>query len=237
MSITREQMGNMGQVEAVILDVDGTLVDSNTAHSQSWTDTFQAAGIDVSVEFVQSLIGMGSDRLIPRVTGRQVTSDLGKRLTEDRSLRFRKSYLPGIRAFPKVRDLLLRFRDAGVRLTVATSAEPQELKHLLELAQISDLLESSTTSGDVERSKPDPDIIQAALASLGTRPEATLMLGDTPYDVEAAGMAGIRTVAVRCGGWDDHQLVGALAIFKDTAELLSKFESSPFSGSYVAPST
>jgi HAD superfamily hydrolase (TIGR01509 family) len=217
----------MAQLRAVILDVDGTLVDSNDAHAQAWVDAFAEAGHTVDYTHVRRLIGKGGDKLMPEVSGVTKESEAGGRISDRRSAIFKERYLPRLRPFPRTRELLQRMRDAGLTLVVASSASGEELAPLLDVAGVHDLLEDQTSSSDAERSKPDPDIVQAALDKAGLRPDECLMLGDTPYDVEAAGRAGVGVVALRCGGWHDEELQGAVAVYADPAELLARYEQSP----------
>lgn len=204
---------------AVLLDVDGTLVDSNDAHAMSWVDTLLALGYEVTFDRVRELIGKGGDKLLPETTGIEKDSEEGKRIAKHRSTLFAKQYLPELRAFPGARELLGALRGSGLELVVATSAEEKELASILAVAGLDDLLDVRTTSDDAESSKPDPDIVQAALGKVGCRPHEAVMLGDTPYDVIAAGRAGVEIVALRSGGWADADLDGASAIYDDVAEL------------------
>lgn len=214
-----------------ILDVDGTLIDSNDAHARAWAETGAELGYDIAFEAVRPLIGMGGDRVLPRVAGVEADSPEGKRLSERRGELFRERHLPTLRAFPEARALLERMRAAGLTLVVASSASADDLGALLRQAGVDDLIEAETNADDAEASKPAPDIVAAALASAGAAPHEAVMLGDTPYDVESAGRAGVRCIALRCGGWDDEALRGAVAIHDDPADLLAHFDTSPL----VAP--
>jgi len=218
------------RLRGVLLDVDGTLIDSNDAHAQAWADTFREFGLDISASRVRPLVGMGGDKLLPELTGVDVDSARGKAITSRRSEIFKKTYLPTIRAFRGVHELLNRWKSEGLRLVVATSAQREELNALLEQADLEALIDRTTTSSDAERSKPDPDIIRAALDRGRLSAAEAIMLGDTPYDVTAATRAGIATVALRCGGWDDDALRGAIAIYENPSELLARYDASPFRG-------
>jgi HAD superfamily hydrolase (TIGR01509 family) len=215
-------------IKGVILDIDGTLIDSNDAHARTWAETLAEFGYDVPFERVRRLIGMGGDHLLPAAIDVADDSPLGKRISGQRKQLFKRRELPHIAAFPEVRPLLERMRAAGMRLAVASSAGEDELGPLLDRSGAQDLIEQRTSSGDAEQSKPDPDIVRAALERLGLPPEQVLMLGDTPYDIEAAGRAGVGCVALRCGGWRDADLRGALAIYDDPRDLLAHFSDSPF---------
>lgn len=214
-------------MQGVILDVDGTLVDSNDAHARAWVEALKEAGFDVPFERVRPLIGMGGDKLLPEVTGLPEEHPRAKRVGERRGEIFKARFLPSLRAFPRTRELLERMREAGLKLAVASSAEPDELQALLRIAAASDLLEGASSADDAGSSKPDPDVVHAALRRLAQAPAEVVMIGDTPYDVEAAGRAGVRAIAFRCGGWDDERLKGAIAIYDGPADLLARFDASP----------
>ncbi len=193
-------------LKGVIFDIDGTLVDSNDAHAKSWVDTFAEAGYDVPFDVVRPLIGMGADKLLPKTIGVSNESDVGKKVIKRRSEIFREKYLPHLRPFKGSRDLVLRVRSDGLKPIVATSAKDQQLKALLRAAQVQDLMEEKATSRDAKRSKPDPDIVHAAIRESEIPPTQLVMIGDTPYDIEAAAKAKVRTIAFRSGGWQDaHQ--------------------------------
>src|SRR5687768_14973336 len=146
---------------AVILDVDGTLVDSNDAHARAWVEAFAEHGIAVPFEKVRRAIGMGGDKLMPAVAGIDEDSKTGSQIGKRRSEIFHARYLPRIQPFPRVRHLLERFVESGLELAVASSAKEDELAALLEIADVSDLIPTRTSSDAAERSKPDPDIVEA----------------------------------------------------------------------------
>lgn len=218
-------------VRGVIFDIDGTLLLSNEAHAHAWVDAFQEFGYDIPFEKIFPLIGMGGDKLLATlVPGLSDTSGTGKGLSERRKEIFLSRYAPKLRPAPGSRDLVMKVRDDGLRVGIATSAKSQELETLLKAAQVDGLIKHQTTSDDAEESKPDPDIVQAALQKLKLQSGDVVMIGDTPYDVESAGKAGIKVIAVRCGGHTDGELQGALAIFDDPADILTHFEETPLKG-------
>lgn len=217
----------MTSIRGVILDVDGTLVDSNDAHAAAWIEALSDNGHDVPFEDVRRLIGMGGDKLLPTVIGVEKDSLEGERLSKRRKEIFKSRYLGTLTAFPEVKPLLQHMRDAGLRLVVASSAEEDELEKLLEIAGVTDLIEERTSIDNVEHSKPAPDSIQVALEQLGLAASEAVMVGDTPYDIEAATGAGVATIAFRCGGWHDEDLKGATAIYDAAADLLENFDDSP----------
>ena len=218
----------MSGPKVVVLDVDGTLIDSNDTHAATWVEVCREFGHEVDFQHVRRLIGMGGDKVLPQIAGIEEDTPEGKRITERRGQIFRERYLHTLKPFPDARALLERMRDAGLSLVVASSSGKEDLGHLLDQAGVHDLIEEKTSSSDAEESKPDPDIVQAALRSAGVEPHEAMMLGDTPYDVEASGRAGVRCVAVRCGGWGDEDLRGAIAVYDDPADLLRRFDTSPF---------
>jgi HAD superfamily hydrolase (TIGR01509 family) len=213
-------------LEGVIFDIDGTLVDSNDAHAQSWVDTFAEAGYDVPFDVVRPLIGMGADKLLPKTISIQHDSEQGKKLIKRRSEIFRKKYLPTLRPLEGSRALVLRVRSDGLKAIVATSAKEKELKGLLKAAEVADLMEEKATASDAKRSKPDPDIVEAAIEQSGLSPKKLVMIGDTPYDIEAAARADVRAIAFRSGGWSDEALSGAVEIYDGPADLLARYETS-----------
>jgi HAD superfamily hydrolase (TIGR01509 family) len=172
---------------------------------------------------------MGGDKLLPELLGVDADSDKGKAFSERRARIFRERHVPCLRPTRGAKELIQRFRKEQLRLIIATSAREEELEIMLRQVGLEDLIEQKTSADDAESSKPDPDIVQAALTKAGLAPDRALVLGDTPYDVEAAGRAGVGTVGVLCGGWDSDALAGAVAIYEDPADILRHFTSSPFS--------
>ncbi len=217
-------------VEAVIFDVDGTLLDSVDAHAQAWVDAFARFGKQVPFAAVRSQIGKGGDKLMPVFLSRQELEDFGEKLDHFRAEHFRAQFLPKLQPFPGVRELLLRLKAQGTALALGSSAKGEDLKAFKTLLNIGDLLDGETSSDDAERSKPDPDIFVAALEELGNpSKERTFVVGDTPYDAEAAGKAGLRTVGLLCGGFPADALIraGCVALYRNPAELLARFDESP----------
>lgn len=219
------------RIRGVILDIDGTLLNSNDAHARAWVDALAAFDIQVSFADVRPLIGMGGDKLLPALAGIEEESPIGHKISELRAELFAREHLPHVRPFPKVRQLLLRMKEAGLRLAVASSAKKEELEQFLQLAKINDLIAGATSSSDAENSKPDPDIVRAALSKLELEPHEVVMIGDTPYDVQAAAQLGIETIAFRSGGRSDAELASAVRIYDGAAALLEDFTESPLTSS------
>ena len=220
-------MPSVSSLRGVLLDIDGTLIDSNDAHAQAWEEVFRAYGYDISAQRVRPLIGMGGDKLLPELTGLASEAPKAKEMSERRTRLFLEQYLPRLRVFPGARELLLRMKRDGLKLVVATSANEEELGALLRVIGVRDLVDDTTTKSDVESSKPDPDAIHAALDAGGLDPAEAVMIGDTPYDVAAARRAGVDTIALRSGGWSDEALRGAVALYDDVAALLADYDRSP----------
>jgi HAD superfamily hydrolase (TIGR01509 family) len=206
--------------KAILLDVDGTLVDSNDSHARAWVDVGREFDLDIRYEIVRPLIGMGGDKVIPRLTGWEKDSPQGKEIGDRHGKIFRERYLPNIRPFHGTHELLEFLRDSGFRLVLATSAGKEDLDAIVRHAKLDDLIDDHTSSAEVNSSKPDPDIVHAALGKAGVDAGDALFLGDTPYDIEAARKAGVRCIALRCGGWwTDDDLRGAIGIHDDPAAL------------------
>ncbi len=216
--------------KAVIFDIDGTLVDSVDLHASAWVDTFRHFGLDVSHDAVRSQIGKGGDQLMPVFVPREMLEECGEEIEKFRSDLFKREYLPKVRAFPGVRELFERIRAAGQTVVLASSCKEDELEHYEEIAGVKDLVQAATTSSDAERSKPHPDIFQAALERIApvTAAEA-VVVGDSPYDAEAAAKAGLRTVGVLCGGFPEKDLraAGCVAVYRDPEDLLRHYDRSP----------
>lgn len=217
----------MTHIHGVIFDVDGTLVNSNEAQAKSWVEALKDFGYSVPYEKVRPLIGMGGDKVLPETIGVQKDSEKGKQISKRRSEIFKEKYLPDIKPFPDAQKLLDRMHEQRLKLAIATSAQPDELRPLLQIVGAADLIEDKTSAKDAKSSKPNPDIMQVALKRIGYPANEVVMIGDTPYDIEAAGKVGIGTIAFRCGGWSNSDLAEAIAIYNDPADLLTHYDSSP----------
>jgi HAD superfamily hydrolase (TIGR01509 family) len=215
---------------AVIFDIDGTLVDSVDLHAKAWQRAFRAFGKHVPFHEVRRQIGKGGDQLLPVFFSQQELAHFGEDLEAYRSDLYKRYYLPRVRAFPGVRELFQRIRSDGRIISLASSAKADELATYKRLADVADLIEGETSADDAEHSKPCPDIFQAALAAAGiVRVEEAIAVGDTPYDAQAAGKIGLRTIGLLCGGFpeDDLHAAGCLAIYRDPADLMAQYEESP----------
>jgi HAD superfamily hydrolase (TIGR01509 family) len=214
--------GVPADIATALLDIDGTLLDSNDAHAHAWVDALREAGFEIPFERVRPLIGMGADHLLPAMSPRLSTdTEPGKTIARRRAEIFSERYVGGLKPTRGARELLLAFRDGGVARVAATSAKEDELDRLLSRAGIADLIGAASTADDAPASKPAPDIVQAALQRSDAKPAASFLLGDTKYDIAAAAKAGVVAVALRCGGSSDADLAGAAAIYDDPLSLLA----------------
>ena len=212
--------------DSVLLDIDGTLIDSNNAHATAWMRALREYGRRMDITEVRPLIGMGGDKLLPAVAGIEEDSPEGKAIATRKKQLF-THMLTGLRPTRGARSLLEYLSDQGIDLVIATSADDEEMEALLRQAGVDDLVGKRATSDDAAESKPDPDIVCAALKRIRSGAESAVMVGDTPYDIEAAARAGVAAVALRCGGhWSDRDLKGALYIFDDPQDLLDRWQQS-----------
>lgn len=217
-------------IQGVLLDIDGTLVLSNDAHAQAYVEAFAEQGYQIKFEDVRPLIGMGGDQVIPRMVPELSGKEgIGKQVANRRKQLIIEKFSSNLSPAPGSRELVQRLKQDGFKLVVASSATSQELSSLLKAAGVEDLLggEPTTTSSDADASKPEPDLVQVALNKGQLQPEQAIMLGDTPYDIQAASKAGVGVIAFRCGDFDDAQLANAIAIYNDPADLLQQYEQSP----------
>ena len=213
----------LDHLSAVLFDVDGTLIDSNAAHAETWAQALTEHGCPRDAGQVRPLIGMGSDKLLPVIAGLEAESREGRTIAQRKQELFAER-LPRLQPTRGARALVAHLRERGKTMVVATSAGSEEMHAILRQAGVADLIPARTSSDDAEESKPDPDIVLAALRRAGAAPDATVMIGDTPYDIEAARRAKIDAMALRCGGyWPDGSLGGALAIFDDPEALLQRW--------------
>ena len=222
-------------IKAVIFDIDGTLVDSVDLHAKAWQETFKKFGREVAFEKVRSQIGKGGDQLLPVFFSDKELQDFGKEMEQYRGDLFKKYYLPQVKAFPKVRELFERILADDKQIALASSAKEDEIATYKELAKIDDLIQADTSADDVKRSKPHPDIFAAALDKLGDlEVRECMVVGDSPYDAEAAKKIELQTIGVLCGGFpvNDLRLAGCIFISRDPADLLENYEVTPLAKTY-----
>jgi HAD superfamily hydrolase (TIGR01549 family) len=211
-------------LKAVIFDIDGTLIDSVDLHARSWVDSFARFGVQVTFEDVRRHIGEGADRLIPAFVPAGTPKDKQKEIEEFRSELFKRNYLDKVKPFPKVKELFTSIKADGCKLVLASSCADDEIDRYKAIAGISDMTDHDVTADDAASSKPSPDIFLRALNLLAPiEPSRTCVVGDTKYDGEAARRAGLPFLGLLCGGSskDELERSGAVAIYRDPAELLS----------------
>jgi HAD superfamily hydrolase (TIGR01549 family) len=216
-------------VKAVIFDVDGTLVDSVDLHARAWQDAFHEFGLDIELEDIREQIGKGGDQLLPVFLTREEVDRDGPDLERHRSDILKARYLSEIKAFPKVPQLFQRIRADGIKIVLGSSAKSEELQVYKKIAGIEDLIDGETSSDDAEKSKPHPDVFQAAIAKLeGISKSDIVVIGDSPYDAEAASKTGLRTIGFRSGGFEETKLsdAGCIAIYEGPADLLARYDGS-----------
>lgn len=219
-------------IQAVIFDIDGTLIDSVDLHARAWQEILAKYGHDVPFEEVRRQIGKGGDHLLPVFLSKEELDRSREEIEKVRSELFKEKYLREVRPFPEVRELFQKILADGKRIALASSGKKDEVEKYEKIAGIDDLIghDDKTSSDDAERSKPDPDIFHAAMAKLdGVAKDAVIVVGDTPYDAEAAGKAGLKTIGVLCGGFPEADLraAGCIAIYRDPADLLAHYDVSP----------
>jgi HAD superfamily hydrolase (TIGR01549 family) len=213
---------------AVIWDIDGTLVDSNDQHAKAFEEAFEKCGFDVPFTKIRPLIGMGGEKLVPNAIGRALSEKKIEEINETKTRLFQSKYIDQVRPFPKVHSLFEELHKRQLKMAVATSAGKDELEKILDLLQIKNRLDVIVSADDVDHSKPDPDLLCAAQEKLKFSRSQIIMVGDTPYDIEAAHRAKIECIAFRCGGcWSDSALSGAIAIYDGPAHFLEKLNESP----------
>jgi HAD superfamily hydrolase (TIGR01509 family) len=216
-------------IKAVLFDVDGTLIDSNDLHATAWRETFLRYGVDIPLDEVRGQIGKGGDNLIPSLLPRELVEAKQEEIEEYRSNLFKRDYLPRVVPFPGVRALFERIYADGKKIVLASSAKGEEVDFHLGVIGAGDLVAGTTSADDVEHSKPDPDIFAAALKKVAPlTPEDVLVVGDSPFDVEAACKLGLKTIGFRSGGFPDEVLLraGAAELYDGAEDLLARYDQS-----------
>jgi HAD superfamily hydrolase (TIGR01509 family) len=216
----------------LIFDVDGTLIDSVKAHAAAWQEAFKEFGFDFPFDRIRSQIGKGGDELLKEFLSPQDIERSGEKLSERRAEIFKRQYMETVRPFPKVRELFERIRADGHKVVLGTSSKREELERYMKLLGIEGMTDGETSADDADKSKPHPDIFQAALGKVeDAKAEHALVFGDTPYDATAAKRGGMRPIGVLCGGFSEQELreAGCVAVFADVAEILRRYDEIPWS--------
>jgi HAD superfamily hydrolase (TIGR01509 family) len=212
------------ELRGVLLDLDGTLLASNEAHARAWVDALRESDPEVRYEVVRPLIGLDGGRFIAAAADVEPEGEEARRISDRHTERYLERYLPGCQATPGARALVERLLEEGLTVCAATSSRHAEARATLEAAGVADLVPCATSADDVERGKPHPEMLHTALEAAGLAAEEAILVGDTPYDVQAGLEAGVAVVAVRCGGSGDAELSGAVAIYDDPAGVREGWE-------------
>ncbi|HVW08895.1 MAG TPA: HAD family hydrolase [Bryobacteraceae bacterium] len=214
-------------MKAIIFDIDGTLIDSVDYHAEAWQKVLRRHGIEVEYESVRNQIGKGGDKLMAVFLSPAQIKREAKQIEQERGELFRREYLPKVKPFPALHQLFERLKRDRIKIALASSAKRDELEAYKQITGIGPYLEAATSSDDAAESKPDPGIFLAALNGLrGVEPSQALVVGDTPYDAEAAARAGMPAVGVLCGGFAPEKLIaaGCRKLYRDPEELLLGFD-------------
>jgi HAD superfamily hydrolase (TIGR01509 family) len=216
-------------VKAVIFDIDGTLIDSVDMHARAWQETFLRYGVKTDFWAVRDQIGKGGDKLMKVFLSEEQIARWGKQIEAERTQLFKRQYLRQVKPFPRLRGLFERLRRDEIRIALASSAKEDELQAYKKITGIGPYLDAKASSDDVSHSKPDPDIFLAARRKLGIDPGNIIAIGDTPYDAESAGKAGMEVIGLLCGGGSTAKLQAArcVAVYRDPADLLKNYDASP----------
>jgi len=220
-------------IKAVIFDIDGTLIDSVDAHAEAWQKTFKKFGKEAKFYELRRQVGKGGDTFLPVFLTQKEIKEFGSDMEEYRGEIFKKDFLPNIKPFPQVRELFLKIKADGKRIALASSAKADELEEYKKIANIGDLIEEQTSTDDAEKSKPFPDIFEAALDKLeDIKASEAVIIGDTCYDIEAAVAAKVKVLGVLTGGWARAELLktGASEVYRDAAEILKQYENTILAG-------
>ena len=213
-------------VEAALLDVDGTLIDTNYQHALAWFRAFRRHGIVLPIWRIHRAVGMGGDQLIPALAGEEVERERGDEIRAERDARYAE-LIDEVEPVHGARELIAELKERGRRVVLASSSPEDELDHYLEQLDARDLADAWTTNDDVEATKPAPDLVGAALEKAGSG--EALMIGDTRWDVEAAAKMDVETICVVTGGWSRQELedAGAVAVFESVDDLRRRLDETP----------
>ncbi len=211
-------------LKGILLDIDGTLIDSNDIHARCWVEAFEHFDKKIAFDVMRLQMGKGGDLLVPDLLNAREMRSFGKKLNKYRGELFKKKYMDAIKPFPRIREQLETLHGRGIKLALASSANPDEVEYYTDLLAIGDLLGGSTSKEDAKSSKPSPEIFEAALEELGTASGRTLVVGDTPYDILAAHRAALPVAAVMCGGFERELLSKAEFLFANVEEMVRKID-------------
>jgi HAD superfamily hydrolase (TIGR01509 family) len=210
------------KLEAILLDIDGTLVDSNDKHTDCWVEAFAHFDKQVAWDDIRGQIGKGGDLLVPDTMNAREMQAFGEKLKKYRGELWKEKYMDGVRPFPGAVEAIRALHERGVKLALASSSNPDEVEYYVELLGVDDLLKGTTSKEDAEFSKPSPEIFRAALERVKSDPARTLAVGDTPYDILAAHRTPVPIAAVLCGGFPRESLAKAEFLFDDVRAMVKE---------------
>jgi HAD superfamily hydrolase (TIGR01509 family) len=212
-----------------ILDIDGTLVDTNYQHSLAWFRAFRSHELVLPIWRIHRHIGMGGDQVVAALCGERVEKDQGDDIREAEGEEYGK-LIGEVQVVDRARELILALKDRGHAVVLASSAKEPEVEHYLKLLDAAEIVDGWTTSADVESTKPAPDLVRAGLDRVDGDAEDAVMVGDTPWDIEAARKAGVPTLAVVTGGFSEQELweAGARAVYESVADLERDLDTASF---------
>jgi HAD superfamily hydrolase (TIGR01549 family) len=210
------------QLQAILLDIDGTLIDSNDNHTECWVEAFAHFGKVIEWDVIRGQIGKGGDLLVPDTLNAREMRSFGEELKEYRGELWKEKYMRTVEAFPGAVEAMRTLHERGIKLALASSSNPEEVEYYVELLGVGDLLEGTTSKEDAEFSKPSPEIFRAALERMKSDPARTLAVGDTPYDILAAHRTPVPIAAVLCGGFPRESLAKAEFLFDDVPALVKE---------------
>jgi HAD superfamily hydrolase (TIGR01509 family) len=190
-------------VRAVLLDVDGTLIDANYQHALAWYRAFRGSGVVLPIWRIHRHVGMGGDQLVPALVGEDVDAEKGEEIREARSKMY-EELIGDVSPLEGAHELIADLKERGGTTVLASSSPEKEIEHYLDLLEAHELADGWTTEDDVEATKPEPDLVRAALEKAGT--DDAVLIGDTPWDIEAARASGIETITVITGGYSEQEL-------------------------------
>lgn len=214
-------------IEAFIFDIDGTLIDSVDQHAEAWVKAFAKFGRKIKFYEARRQVGKGGDQFLPEFLLKKEIKAFGKDLEDERGRILKRDFLPKIKPFTKVREIFQKIQADGKSIVLASSAKADELEAYKKIARIEDLIEAETSADDAEKSKPEPDIFEAALAKLGKINKKNIVIvGDTAYDAEAASKIKLKTIGVLTGGWTANELksAGCVEVYRDVEEIFNSYE-------------
>jgi HAD superfamily hydrolase (TIGR01509 family) len=214
-------------VEAALLDVDGTLIDSNYHHALAWYRAFRRHDIVLPLWRIHRAVGMGGDQLVPALVGPKLDEEKGDDIRATRDEIYTGGLMNEVAPLDGAHELIAELKDRGLRVVLASSSPKDELERYIDLLDARELADAWTTKDDVEATKPEPDLILAALEKAKT--ESAVLVGDTPWDVEAASKAGVEALCVITGGWSKQELreAGAVAVFESVDDLRRRLDETP----------